>query len=722
MNVPPAPAHPRSPWSVIAAAAAYSRAVALLLFLAALLPRLPGLDLFLTSDENTNIFLAGSDVVAAFLRGDLAGTYWHFYPGVTMSWLDGLGMAGQYLLAALSGAALPPFTDYIYSPILDLVVANRLPYALLTAAAVPAVYLLARQILPSGVALLGALLLAFDPFYLAHSRVAHGDAPVAVFMALSALALFVFLKPGAGVRGRGSGAGGQGPGAREWGPWAYLVLSAVCGGLAALTKAPGQFMALFVVGLAVLYAVQELVLFSSPPLGGTEGGQNPGDQLSRLRAIFPWLAVVATWGLVSLVTFGLLWPAMWIAPLATLGRMLAETFTKVDAGHLVYFFGRPTLDPGPWFYPVVIPFRLTPITLIGVFLSLLWLFFHRPAEGRRWAGFGQQNPAWLLWLFVLSLLLFGNISPKKQDRYLLPLFPVLDLLAAVGWLGLLDLLRPSAGRFRPVMAAGLLLLHLLPAFSYYPYYLAYFNPLLGGPGRAAETTLMGWGEGMEQAAAYLNTKPNAAGLYVASTPSQTLLPYFAGTGENFYTNDIAFRADYVVLYLAQVQRLAPSPEIVRYFLAQEPEKIITIQGVPYARIYPGPKLILADIPAGASPANVGLEDRLRLAGYELAAGRPGRVTLYWHALAPLPADYTISIRARTAAGDRLAQADSPPAGGLLPTSLWRQGDYVADTHTLDLTASAPIHDIEIVVYNAATGATLGPPLVLPWPTPGGGRP
>jgi len=62
----------------------------LLLFVIALLPRLPGLDRFLTSDENTNIFFAGSDVVAAFLAGNWRGTYWHFYPGVTMSWLDGI--------------------------------------------------------------------------------------------------------------------------------------------------------------------------------------------------------------------------------------------------------------------------------------------------------------------------------------------------------------------------------------------------------------------------------------------------------------------------------------------------------------------------------------------------------------------------------------------------------------------------------------------------------
>jgi hypothetical protein len=225
---------------------------------------------------------------------------------------------------------------------------------------------------------------------------------------------------------------------------------------------------------------------------------------------------------------------------------------------------------------------------------------------------------------------------------------------------------------------------------------------------------MGWGEGMEQVAAYLNQKPEAEKLYVASTPSQTLLPYFAGTGENFYTNDIAFRADYVVLYLAQMQRLAPSPEIVHYFESQQPEKTITIYDVTYAKIYPGPKYIGADIPAAAIPLNIGLDNILRLAGYELSpsGSQPVTVTLYWHALAPLSTDYTISIRAWTADKRLLVQQDQWPVEGLLPTTQWRQGDYVTDIHRLDLPAGPEVDHFEIVVYQADSGATLGPPVTI----------
>jgi hypothetical protein len=762
----PLPA-PRSLLPALRSPLSAPRLVALFLFFTALLPRLPGLGRFLTSDENTNIFFAGSDVIAAFLKGDFRGTYWHFYPGVTMSWLDAAGLTGQYWLDILSGRTTLPFTEYIYGDILSLVVAARLPYVILTAAAVPVFYLLARKLLPERMALFGSLFLAFDPFYLAHSRVAHGDAPVAVFMSLSALAFFIYAER---MRDRANRITLSAPGQMAVQSITnspddtkqpaveqknslkfsllsfilhpssfilYLALSALFGGLAALTKAPGPFMALFVIGLSALYAGLDLWPLVTQKLKTTSQTTNssplsaPRSPLPASRIIIRWTTPVAIWGLISLLIFILLWPSMWVDPLGTFRQMWGETFGKVNEGHLVYFFGAPTLDPGFWFYVYVIPFRLTPVVLIGSVISLVLLVTGnrgRSAEGRT---------VFLLWFFIVSLWLFGTLSPKKQDRYLLPLFPFLDLLAAIGWLGCVDLLvrrfrsnfaLSSSPSYLPTLALVLLLfIQFMPVVTYYPYYLTYFNPLLGGPTRAAETTLMGWGEGMEQVAAYLNTKPNAGSLYVASTPSQTLLPYFAGTGENFYTNDIAFRADYVVLYLAQMQRLAPSPEIVRYFEAQQPEKVITIKEVPYAKIYPGPKLILPDIPPQAIPANLGLEDTMRLAGYKIAPdsssgaapdGSPDAglsLTLYWHALKPLPTDYTVSVRLRAADGRLLFQQDSWPIDGLLPTSQWRQGDYVADTHTLEITDSEleQANNFEIVVYNQETGATLGPPLTLP---------
>jgi hypothetical protein len=152
--------------------------------------------------------------------------------------------------------------------------------------------------------------------------------------------------------------------------------------------------------------------------------------------------------------------------------------------------------------------------------------------------------------------------------------------------------------------------------------------------------------------------------------------------------------------------LAPSPEIVRYFEAQTPEQIVTIHGLDYAKIYATPRRILPDIPPAATPANIGLGKQMRLAGTTIDPAAAS-LTLYWHALAPLPVDYTISVRALDAAGQRLAQQDQPPVDGLLPTSQWRQGDYVADTHILPNIPFNQIARFEVVVYHAQTGETLG---------------
>jgi hypothetical protein len=270
---------------------------------------------------------------------------------------------------------------------------------------------------------------------------------------------------------------------------------------------------------------------------------------------------------------------------------------------------------------------------------------------------------------------------------------------------------------RVVLLLLLLLVHAFPVITAYPYYLAYFNPLLGGLPRAIETTLVGWGEGMEEAAAYLNQRSDADQLYVAAVPAQTFLPYSKGTGENFYTNDVALRADYVVLYVSQMQRLAPSREIVHYFSAMDPEHTVHVLGAPYARIYPGPKLITTDVPPDATLTNVGFGDQLRLAGYQISnpllPTSSLEVVLYWHVLAPMNTDYTVSVRVVAPDGTWLAQHDSWPGGGLLPTSQLRQGDYVKDIHTLELPPGATVDRVQVVVYDAESGGPLGAPIDLP---------
>ena len=50
--------------------------------------------------------------------------------------------------------------------------------------------------------------------------------------------------------------------------------------------------------------------------------------------------------------------------------------------------------------------------------------------------------------------------------------------------------------------------HALPLAVVAPYALAYYNPRRGGPA-ASRVLLVGWGEGLDQVAAYLNAQPSS---------------------------------------------------------------------------------------------------------------------------------------------------------------------------------------------------------------------
>ncbi|MDH3675394.1 MAG: hypothetical protein OES12_07845, partial [Anaerolineae bacterium] len=61
----------------------------LIFFAMSLAVKLPYLGTFLTIDERRWINGAGQFLLA-LRSGDLAGTYWHFHPGITITWAEAL--------------------------------------------------------------------------------------------------------------------------------------------------------------------------------------------------------------------------------------------------------------------------------------------------------------------------------------------------------------------------------------------------------------------------------------------------------------------------------------------------------------------------------------------------------------------------------------------------------------------------------------------------------
>ncbi len=141
------------------------------------------------------------------------------------------------------------------------------------------------------------------------------------------------------------------------------------------------------------------------------------------------------------------------------------------------------------FFPVLFLVK-TPLAMLGALLLALglgltrWLKLARSARGAcllRWIPLAV--PALVVWVFAL------NSSLNIGHRHILPVYPA--LFVAVG--GLATALNT---RWR-VIAVALLAGQAIESFVIRPHYLAFFNPLAGGPERAYRLVVdssLDWGQ------------------------------------------------------------------------------------------------------------------------------------------------------------------------------------------------------------------------------------
>lgn len=95
-------------------------------------------------------------------------------------------------------------------------------------------------------------------------------------------------------------------------------------------------------------------------------------------------------------------------------------------------------------------------------------------------------------------------------------------------------------------------------------------------------------------------------------------------------------------------------------------------------------------------------DGIALRGYDLepaapTAGQTLTVTLHWAAQKAPSADYQVFVHLLGEANQLLAQGDGPPLMGDYPTSLWTEGEIIADPHRIDLPADLSAGDYRVLV-------------------------
>ncbi|MGQ9828864.1 MAG: glycosyltransferase family 39 protein [Roseiflexus sp.] len=639
------------------------------LFILAMAARWPN-GRFLTVDEAYHWISLSRRFATAVATGNFADTFYFGNPAVTTLWLGALGHTIYDALTVSEILQEHPATFYAIM---------RLPPAALTALVLALAYPLMERLVGRTIALLAALLWIGEPFLVAHSQLFHMDATLTSLMTLSLLLMLVTLQSGTRSFVRS--------------PW--WIASGLVAGLGMLTKSP----ALLLAPLAGLIVVI------------SRGLPAPLTFRSAYMTVLGYIPPLAIWWSMAALVWIALWPAMWVQPLATIWGVTNEIMFNGGAPHSWgnFFLGRAVDDPGPLFYPVAIPFRLAPWTLIGV---LLWAGFSVLDGKEAWKGTNRSLllPAVFVVLFVAAI----TVMAKKFDRYALPVFPALTILAAAGFYRgyhcLRDRIAAPTGLLRYFgtsprwQAAGYVLVVAVLVANliwYYPYYLAYYNPLLGGGEVAQRVLPVGWGEGLELAAAFIAAQPDGRDRPIAVFYQPVMKPFAPAGVAPLQAAQQPQQVDYAVTYVEQIQR-ETKPELHAPFRSMKPLHVVRIHGIDYAWVY-------QVLPPVSVTTDADFGDMVRLHGYNLdtstvRASGALTVTLVWEALAPSDRDNWIFIHVMNNAGERVAQVDVRLETEHWNPRVWQPGRHISMAQQVPLPPDLPAgtYRLAIGVYDPQT--------------------
>lgn len=304
--------------------------------------------------------------------------------------------------------------------------------------------------------------------------------------------------------------------------------------------------------------------------------------VSRLRLYFPLFAVGIVMTLVCANAMRTIWHVF--------DRVNWAVTTPHEVEH--FFLGKVVYDPGWLFYPLVLTIKSTPLMLPLALIGciLLWKRRKHSEETSRQFQMALALAAGIL-LFTLCL----SATNKKFSRYLLPVFPMLEILAAIGlvqgfkWVS--TVLRARFGIQQAALyknalvviaCVGFFLIQVFPVLARHPYYGTYYNPCW----KVTDITkiiTVGEASGLDLAAKYLNEKPDARELVVQVSPLATEFVHYYFHGRVYRADrPIGMLPHYEVVYIrdSQIGRVPQTGT-----LNGDLEKLITLNGIDHVWIY-----------------------------------------------------------------------------------------------------------------------------------------
>jgi hypothetical protein len=390
------------------------------------LTRVPRLENDIINPDGVNWHFRSEQFVVALKQRIWENTYQHYHPGVSLMWITGVPVE---ILKQVTGVKVyNQFTFEAFDFIAKYFLINVQLWLSLVL-----IFLLTR-IVHFNYAYLVVFLLNAEPFFLGNSRLYHLDVLLTLLLACGVASLWKMYKTEKML---------------------FTLLAAFFFSMAFLTKSAAIGGLLFALGFFVFLIIK-----------------TKSKKFIKHLGIF-LLGYVA-------VTF-IFFPALWVKPVETMVSIFDEA-ERVGGrkGHGQIVLGEYTRDAGLGFYPIVLLMKLSPFTVLGFALYVLFCKYY--AVGREDKYFTVFSGVFFLGYFVgMSLL------SKKLDRYMLVMFPFIIYIAVLGYGRLLNYVHTK--NFRPIFFSafvssfGLVMLG-LPVFMYFPWYFTYTSPVFGNASNA----------------------------------------------------------------------------------------------------------------------------------------------------------------------------------------------------------------------------------------------
>lgn len=244
---------------------------------------------------------------------------------------------------------------------------------------------------------------------------------------------------------------------------------------------------------------------------------------------------------VAFLTFFLLWPMPFFHLGWEINYFINLRLTSTGAIPEV-FFGRLMPVPFPYF------FVYTAITTPLIILILLLIGLKKIDKSKNWILYSLV--LWLAFPFIMSFY------PKKEHgiRYIIQICIPIAFISAIGFEALISRFIKRM-RYKTLFILPLFIYQFLILLRITPYYIDYFNVLVGGAKNVYEKRLFQlgwWGEGIKEAFVYLDKHaPRNSRIGVATSPDHITPPLSYRRVDKYKPNE---NYDYVVVNLYNIIR------------------------------------------------------------------------------------------------------------------------------------------------------------------------